>query len=692
MIGTEYRLSYEFSVRRKNKPVCLQVNGAPLARHLAVLGLLLFFFFLNGFSQDRHINGAEGIPDARFGEIPDSLFALEAYRQDPSAPYFYAYKDVNITFEEDEKSIVATLDYHIRIKVFDAQATQASIIAIPYYFKDGVEAVEQIEGYTHTPDGDQLPLQEEQIRTINLNTRYNVKEFTMPGVTDGSVIEYTYKKKRRYIEELPDFYLAHQVPTAFAKATIQNPEYLRYEVVPVDFDGEIHHVRQRIDTSSVPKVFSLPRPNPLVLDHWIARDVPGVEQEAFISSIDDYRGKLKFQLKEFGIPRQRLENSWEIVVAQLRRNQNPWSVIEKDEQARKAGKQIADEFETPVLAQDSIFRYLNSMARFSDSRGAFSEMRSDSVLGGALVSQPAINQTLTAMLRGAGIDAWPLLISTRQYGRINRSFPSYYQFNGMLAYSEIDGEGYFMDASYSHSHPNLLPVETYNETGLLLKKESYDWIELRPEFSIFSINTNLDAELDPQGNLRGTITTKHVGYPARLIREKAAGGAGYDQILREAMFEGYPDVALEDVRIQNLQQYKDTVKIIANVAIRGYATSYTDGLDYRPLVVGSLMSNPFGDEERDLPVTLDAPERLDLSFRIKLPDGYTLGEGTQNRSIQLSGAELMESYQSRGQWVRYGYEIDIARKQFEPELYPQLLDLYERWVKLSNMTWQIKRN
>lgn len=688
---TEYGSFFGLYVNHLEKDFWYSANESLVVKFVFLVVLCFLSNAGPAFSQPISERGNGDIPDAQFGEIPDSLFVMESYKQDPSAAYYYAYKDVKITFEEDEKSIVATLDYHVRIKVFDADAKQASIIAIPYYFKNEIESLEQIRGYTYHPDGSRVALQDDQVRTINLNARYNVKEFTMPEVTDGSVIEYSYKKKRRYIEELPDFYLSHQAPTAIAKATIQYPRYLRYDVVPVDFDRKVEHIEQRIDTSSVPKVFSLPRPDPLVLDHWIARNVPAVEQEAFISSIDDYRGKLKFQLREFGIPRQRLENSWEIVVAQLRRNQNPWSVIEKDKQAYELGKQIAGEFHNLEQAQDSVFRYLNSTAQFSDVRGAFSEVQSDSVLSGKLVNQPAINQTLIAMLRGAGIDAWPLLISTRQYGKINRSFPSFYQFNGMLAYSEIDGKSYFMDGSYAHSYPNLLPVETYNETGLLLKKESYDWIELQPAHSIFSISTDVKAKLDPQGDLSGSVTTKHFGYPARLIREKAANGADYDTILREAMFDGYTDVSLTNVVIRNLHQFGDTVTISADVSIKGYATSYRDGLDYRPLVVGSLMSNPFGDEKRNLPVTLDAPEKLDLLYEITLPDGYSLGEGTQNRSIQLSGAELTESYQSKGESVKYGYQIDISRKQFEPELYPQLLDLYERWVELSNMNWRIKR-
>jgi hypothetical protein len=62
----------------------------------------------------------------------------------------------------------------------------------------------------------------------------------------------------------------------------------------------------------------------------LPRDIAAVDNEAYISSINDLRGRLKFQVSEFGRPRQPLDNSWEIVVAQIRRQgDNPYQVIEE---------------------------------------------------------------------------------------------------------------------------------------------------------------------------------------------------------------------------------------------------------------------------------------------------------------------------------------------------------------------------
>lgn len=656
--------------------------------------LFAFLFILLGTALADNASGqvlSRSVPNPEFGSIPDSLFAMDEYAPNPSAAFVYIIKELDVNFENDENSIIALLDYHVRIKVFDASAREASIVAIPYYFERGIEEVENIKAATYARDGQRFPLQENDIRRININSRYNVIEFTMPRVEDGAVLEYSYRIRRRYIEELPDFHLANQAPTALAKVSITYPGYLRYDTIEENFDGELRHFTQKIDTSSAAKIFTVPQPDPILKETYIARDIPAIEEETYISSLDDYRGKLKFKLSEFGIPRQKLENSWNLVVAELRRNQNVLEVARQNTKAFETGKNISKIYNDPEAVQDSIFRYVNSTVNFNGSKSPYSEVADSTVLKGEPANQAAINQTLLAMLHGAGIEAYPLLISTRQFGQINKSFPSFFQFNGQLTCSFIDGQTYFMDASFAHSQPNLIPVDTYNETGLLLKEKGYEWKDIKPAKSLFAISIKVEAALDRQGNLSGEMVAKSSGYPAQVVRQKYANGQPVSGIIREAVFDGYTNVKLADIEFSNYKSFEKPITFKSDFVLDDYATSFTDGLQFRPMVVGYLMSNPFNEDSRELPITLDAPEKLDLVYEIQLPEGHTIRQGTQNRAVELPGASLTENYNFEENTIRYEFHIDISRRRFEPELYPQLLNLYERWVELSNSSWRIKR-
>jgi hypothetical protein len=646
------------------------------------------FLFLSAFLCFNL--SAQTPTEPQFGRIPDSLFAAERYPVDTDVPFIYSLKQLDINFENEQESIVAVLNYHVRIKVFDATAQGARVVGIPYYFENNIESVSNIRAATYGSPESAVPVSAENIRTINVNSRYNVKEFTMPAVEDGSVIEYRYTIRRRYIEELPDFYLSHQVPTEWAEVSITYPKYLRYSGAAENFDGTINHFITQLSSSTVPKVFTYPQPDPIIKETWRARNIPAVQKETYISSLDDYRGKLKFQLSAFGLPRQTLENSWNYVVAELRREQQILAFINANEVAKKRGQEIGDAFASKEAVQDSIFRYVNENTRFSGSKSPFSSVKDSVVLRGDPVDQAAINQTLAAMLNGAGIDAYPVLISTRESGMINTSFPSFFEFNGQLIHTEINGTSYFMDASFSHSQPNLIPVNTFNETGLLIRPKSHRWVDLKPDRSLFSIDVDIDAALDRQGNLQGRLQSHIVGYPAQKIRQLKAEGTPVSQIIKEAVLDGYPQVELSNASLQNLHDYNAPIRLAADFTLEDYAVSYTDGLEFSPMVVGYLRNNPFDENQRNLPVTLDAPERLNLQYNISLPEGMALPAVPNDRTIQLPGASFSEQYNMGSNALRYQFNIDISRKTFSTDVYPRLLNFYERWVHLSNSSWLIE--
>lgn len=657
-----------------------------------VFRFLIFLLIHAGIVWAAGAQQITGVPDAEFGEIPDSLFSIESSADD--IPYLFTNRELEITFEEGDQSIVAVLDYHVRLRIFDKEARQASIVALPYYYNNGMERISNIRGTTYLSSGEKIELNPERIRTINLNSRYNVKEFTMPGIEDGSVVEYAYRIRRRYIEELPDFYLSREAPTSIAKVKITYPEYLRYEAYTENYDGNINNSTARVDTGTVPKIFTVPQPEPIVMEEWSATDIPKVDEISYISSVNDYRGKLKFQLSEFGIPRQQLENNWNLVVARLRRNQNPLDIAELNDEAKKIGRSIANEIgeEYPEAVQDSVFKYVNSRMNYSGMRTPFSTIRDGAVLKGKTADQAAVAQTLLAMLQGAGINAFPLLVSTRETGRINLDFPSFYQFNSQIVCTEIGDKMYFLDAAFPHSQPDLIPVETYNETGLLLKEDSFEWIDINPEKSIFDIAVTIKGSLTAGGNLSGTVTAEYTGYPAQIIRTNRAQGEHESSILRETLFDGFSKITFSNTELQNIDDFDKPVEVRSDFTVEDYAISFTDGLRFNPMIVGQLMNNPFDENNRELPVTLDAPEKLEVRYDITLPSGFSVNRGSNNRSISLPGANFNESYNMNSQRMQYSYQINIGRKNFSTNLFPQLYNLYERWVELSNTAWLLETN
>ena len=630
---------------------------------------------------EEHAAALEGLREAQRQSHEAALAEARGELEQAQAGHVEALADLEATHGEALSEARGELEQ-----------AEAGLIGIPFYFKDGIETISNLEAITHQPDGSQVRFDVETTRTVDLNSRYKIIEFEMPEVQQGSIIEYKYTLERRYIEELPNFYLAHRVPTQEAKLYFRNSDFIRYDAVPLHVeDFELQYEEHRVDTSNVPLLFTLPRPDPVYIQEWEAEDIPAVDVSSYISSIDDIRAQIKFQISEFGIPRQPLENSWEFVAAQLLRNRNPYEKIEPYDTLEQMGGEIASSLNSLTTAQDSIYQVVNSSAQFNGVNSVFADGSLTHVLEGEPASQAEINLVLLSMLRGAGIDAKPMLLSGREFGQINKSFPSVFQFNRLLVISEIDGKQYFMDASFPVSLPNLIPIESFNSQGMALTQESYEWIDILPEQSLFDLDIDIEASLSTNGTLSGTLTAQTRGYPSQNIREELESGTPVPEIIKQTFFEVYSDAEMSSGSLEINPQNRNVVDVVTDFKIPNYAASFRDGIEFRPMIVGYLFRNPFESTQRRVPITLDAPEKLSIHYTVDLPDGFVVDEMGETHATSLQGAALREEYISEGNTVEYSFDIDISRKEFPADVYSQLRRIYERWVFLSNETWFIEQ-
>lgn len=614
---------------------------------------------------------------------------------DHQYPYEFLTKKSSIETIETDRGIVASIDYLVRIKVYSSEPieiAQASLVGIPYYFADGIEKIENIEGITHHIDGTKTPLNLQNLRTADLNSRYRILEFEMPNAGAGDILEYKYTLERRYIEELPDFHISHRVPTENVELYFKNSDFIRYDAVSQNVDFSIEYEEHRVDTSSIPLVFTYNRPDPVFIQTWKAEQIDAVDASNYISSIDDVRSKLQFQISEFGLPRQPLENSWEFVTAQILRNDNPYHSIELAPSILEEGREIASLYTSKEEVQDSVFARVNSSVQFSGQTAIFADRGLQHVLSEEPSNQAEINLALLGMLRGAGIDAAPLYLSGRNFGRINPDFPSLFQFNSMMVVSEINEKTYFMDASFPHSIPNLIPVNLYNGRGMAISDSTHTWLEISPEKSTFKLDITIRGQLLENGDLTGTIQAESFGYPSQQIRQKQATGLPNRDIVMDTFFDIYPNMEFEESNITIDPNDNNQVEIEAGFRIPDYAITFSEGIEFRPMVVGYLFDNPFQSTERRVPVTLDAPELLSIKYSIELPSGYTIDVSGETRSTGLDGAFLFEEYITEGNRLEYAYDIEINRKEFPADVYSQLRRIYERWVNLSNNTWFIENS
>lgn len=631
-----------------------------------------------------------GVPEPiEFGEISDSLFIEEPGH---SHPFEYLNRQIRIGFRESGGRIEAVLEHHYRVRVESddpVQQAEASLVTIPYHHLDGVERIEDVEGVTYHPDGRRFFLEEDEMTTADLDSRYRTVEFLLPNVVQGSILEYRYTIGRRYIEELPDIFLSQKVPTRLFHLILHNEPFLRYRAVESGDPFVLEYHEERIDTSRVPLVFSYDRPEPISVEHWFG-ELPAVGDPVYSPPARDLRGVLRFQISEFGFPRQPLENSWEFVAAQIRRGDlNPFEYLDHLEGVRTVGKELTQSTSDGMEAVQILYQYLNRRMVYNGELQPFPVASPGQVLNGEPSDQAAINLVMLALLQGAGLDARPVYLSGREGREIQRNFPSLHQFQQMVVLANVDGEQIWMDASYAYSRPGLIRVDSYHREGLLLRRESFEWVPVEPEHSRFELDVELQGTLTRQGDLSGTVEIQSDGYPAREVWQKLSEQESAEDIFRDLFFETYESIRFSDTVIQEKGPAGYPLELRAEFQIPGFALSFQDGLQFYPMIVGMMQENPLPDEEREVPLLLDAPEHLSLVYNLTLPEGFRLQEQSQSGRTGLEGAVLGEFYRVSGRTVSYRFDVDIDRREYSPDEYSELRELYERWVLLSTNEWLI---
>lgn len=661
---------------------------APLSAKTLYLALILAAgLHAAAWGQSRYTLPGPVVPE--YGVVPASSFAMSP--ADTSANDFrYLYKGMEVRFEVLDNRIHALITHHIRIRVQTLTGTLAGFVNIPLYADNNLETLDAIEGRTWTSPGSWVGVDTTTRRIVNVNERYAITEYTMPEVKPGVILDYRYTVRRRYLEELPDFYVMMSQPVDLAMVRIVNSTYLRYKATPVHVGNRLQMYEARVDTGAIRTVFSGPMSEPLLVQAWHARDIPALREEPLSGSLDDYRWRVKFQWSEFGNPRQFLEHGWDVVAAELRRRPGLESNIARYAAARDIGEDFRRRFPDPRQRADSLFVWLRDRATPSVNRGITADENPSIVAEGKPAPHALVNQALIALLRASGLKAWPLLAASRDYGKILADFPSYYQFNRLLVYVDVGNSPLILDASDSYAVPGLVPEDVLGGDGFVLRPNDYAWVKLTPEASRSELHVDLRGQLSADGTLTAHMSSRHVGYKGRQFLESYARMPDPVVLAEEMLFGNTNRVTYRLARVVGMQP-GDSTGLELDLEIPRFAVSFAEGVEFNPMIVGWLGTNPLGEGPRHLPVDLNVPESFALTAAIRVPSGHRMPEPEGLQEVSQPGALMRVAYKMDGDTLRYRVDIRLDAITVQPEDVREIRQFYEHWVALSGSRWFLSR-
>ncbi|MDR9388148.1 MAG: hypothetical protein RI513_04005 [Balneolaceae bacterium] len=669
-------------------------------------------------------------------EITPGVIPRTAFERPDSAAYPYEvllHRHV-ITFEIVDDRIVARLQVQkrVRLQTEDPQALlDASLVTIPLSREREDIQVVNLSGVTVAPNGTHTYLSLDDIRQSQFSKDLDVLEFVMPNVTDGVVMDIQYERILRRVDELPDVSFSDRVPVHQASVHLISPNYIRYQTKLQDPNNRIRLASEVVDTSSVIQVFSIDRPDPLRIDHWIGRAIPAEEFDYVSIPSPDEGTAIRFMMGEFGIPRQPLENSWAVVEAQLRRLVAPyerssvpqaslWRELGAEiEQSGPQGKANAPQRlhamidtlhqkvtvqSTPSIVPDDVvlnelFRSIQGVDKQGSDKQGVDRMGPDrkgpdrkvpATLDSVGLKASTATLAFMAMAQGAGYKVIPHFMNDGRFGDIDQEFPSVQAFRTMVLLVEDprSSQQWWVQPSDPWARVPYVDASLVERTALTLHPEGYRWTTVNSDELAYGSTFTLDGRLTMGGEISGKVTIELEGFAAKEFLERLETQP-LESLVRRTFLDRYPTSSYSSLEFTNRYVDSGVIRAQFDVILPDVGVQFVDQMDIPAMIFGALEESPYQAASRKTSIYVRAKERVTVSFQLQLPQNWSIAQAPIPSSLQADGVRFEANAAQSGSSLIASFDLERSQSSFSPDAYPTLRQAFQRWVVLSQARWTL---
>ncbi|MBK3516436.1 DUF3857 domain-containing protein [Carboxylicivirga marina] len=622
-----------------------------------------------------------GAQKAEFGVLLPSDIQLKECSFEKDAAAVVIFDKGNSWFVNTDDGFELRFDRHIRIKIFNEAAFDQGEFEIPLFQDDDdKEKVGEIEGYTFNfEDGRlmQIPLERKNVFEEKINKNWYTKKFAMPNIKRGSVIEIKYSVYSPYYMHLKDWEFQTDIPTMYSEYTVNMIPFYSYRY-RIQGASRMDHFKS-YEKSGFGRKFSGIPFNDMVYEFGL-KNVPSFKDESFISSRNDYIKKIDFQLSEINYPQgysKQFMNTWPDMAEELLDYTNFGRYLRKAEKwGVKTFAYLLEKSEEDRL--DAVLNYMKEAYKWNgysgkSARSSFKEFNQK--LAG---NSGNINLSTIGALRAVGLKASPVIISTRDNGKVSDDFPYSNLFNYVLALVEADGKMRLVDATEDMCPNNLIPSRCINGKGFIVEEDSESWVTIsNSAISIEEYNLAIEINLK-EDKLQGRLMAKSTGYLALNERGEYHNDKG--KLEKEFMQKGFN--LIENINVVNL--YEMALPFKYNFEFTHSYDRIDNQLVISPFINLAEQENPFKQEKRALPIDLIYLKGNRYISTINIPEGYEIEELPSSHSI--TNENVMFSYIAavKGDQIQIISSYSFKKANYSAEQYKDLKNFMNTVTSKTN--------
>ena len=214
------------------------------------------------------------------------------------------------------------------------------------------------------------------------------------------------------------------------------------------------------------------------------KNVPALKEETFITTMDDYYARIRFQLSSIKYPggtEQQILSTWDKLAMELEKNDNFGLQYSRKRNYDLVYAAIAPVFPINGTVQErveAVYQFLLSNIEVKRGNSIFTQGKLNDCFEKKSARAGEMNLLMIALLREFNIPAHPLLISTRTHGKPMPLYPLVDQFNHVMALVEMGDEYIIVDASHPLRQIGFPAYNSLNGQGWAMIKGNPKWIDI----------------------------------------------------------------------------------------------------------------------------------------------------------------------------------------------------------------------
>lgn len=616
-------------------------------------------------------------PLPEFGEITAAEQSITECSFDKEADAVVLFEEASADNNDQHNLIV---NHRIRLKILKPKGNRHGDISIRYYHKDEIEYVSGIEAYTcnyrnHLPDIKKVPAS--AIYRQKINDRYSEVRIPMPDVQTGSIIEYKYTTTKKYYSWLDDWYFQGELPvmhSRFSLVVMPNYEFAyrvrKSDLLPIT-------IKEAKGTGRI---------------YFGMDSIAGLRDEPYMDAEKDYLQHIEFQLSGYqgtfgGTTKTR--TNWSELTRELVFHEKFGIQLNKNIPVGSDWQNRINAMSSPYEKMSSIYNFVYRNFTWTGVGGIGSENGVKDTWEKRKGNSGDINLMLVNLLAAAGLEAYPLLVSTRGNGKVNPDIPFLDQFNKVMAYVVIGDKKYVLDAAGPYTPPFMIPFSVINTNAFIVHRKKGGIVTLTETERKDRNNVSIRASIDENGIMQGRAYIESYDY-ARLNRLRA-WEHDKDRFKDDYYTSYQPGLTIDSLELKN--QDNDSLPAVQRFT---FTIPPVASGDYKLInlnLFSGITKNPFISDIRFTNIDYGSLQSYTVAENIELPASMKIEN--QPRNIRLimpdTSIALTRIVQVQDNILHVQYHIVTSRSVFTADEYEYVRSFYKKMAEIMNEQIVLKK-